>query len=88
MSASDVTSKAFQIVSSMEDPIEDARTFAYGISILASEAIKDDEKLGALLMRIGWQIRDNCTQLEERRGELFKLLHPSRDHFEKEGWPS
>jgi hypothetical protein len=47
----------------------------------------EDEKLGAVLMRLGWHIADYCETLEERRGELFRLLHPNREHFEREGWP-
>jgi hypothetical protein len=47
----------------------------------------EDEKLGAVLMRLGNLIEDYCEALEGRRGELFKLLHPNRGHFEKEGWP-
>jgi hypothetical protein len=54
--------------------------------ILAVDSI-EDEKLGAVLMRLGNLIEDYCEALEERRGELFKLLHPNRKHFEKEGWP-
>jgi hypothetical protein len=71
----------------MEDALRDASVLADGVAILAAEAIHDDEKLGAVLMRLGWQIADHCKAVEERRGELFKLLHPNRDHFEKEGWP-
>jgi hypothetical protein len=36
-------------------------------------------------MRLGNLIGDHCGALDERRGELFRLLHPNRDHFEKKG---
>ena len=32
-------------------------------------------------------IADHCKDIEERRGELCKLLHPNRAKFEEEGWP-
>ena len=71
----------------MEDDLENARVLADGIAILATDAIHDDEKLSAVFLRFGWLIADHCKVLEERRGELFKLLHPNRAIFEKEGWP-
>ena len=57
------------------------------IAIRAAEALHDDDKLGAVMIRLGNLIGDHCGALDERRGELFRLLHPNRDHFEKEGWP-
>ena len=78
--------EAYQIVADMESDLEDARVFADGVAILAAETV-EDQKLGAVLMRIGNLIGDHCEALEQKRGELFRLLHPSRDHFEKEGWP-
>ena len=82
-----IIKEAYQIVNDMEDDLEDARVFADGVAILAAEALHDDPKLGAVFVRHGWQIARHCEALEERRGELFRLLHPNRDHFEKEGWP-
>ena len=82
----DVIREAYEIVTSMEDGLRDASVLADGVAILAVDSI-EDEKLGAVLMRLGNLIEDYCEALEERRGELFKLLHPNRDHFEKEGWP-
>jgi hypothetical protein len=84
----DVIKEAWQIVTSMEDDLEDARVLANGISILAVDAIHDDEALGAVLMRLGRLIANHCKELEEARGELFHLLHPNRAIFEKEGWPA
>jgi hypothetical protein len=82
----DVIKEAWQIVASMEDDLRDASVLADGVAILGVDSI-EDEKLGAVLMRLGNLIEDYCEALEERRGELFKLLHPNRGHFEKEGWP-
>ena len=85
--STDVIKEAFEIVTSMENDLEDARVLADGVAILAVDAIHDNEKLGAVFLRIAWQIVAHCEELEERRGELFKLLHPNRDQFEQEGWP-
>jgi hypothetical protein len=83
----EIIKDAWRIVTSMEDDLENARVLADGVSILAVDAIHDDEKLSAVFLRFGRLIADHCKVLEERRGELFKLLHPNRDTFEKEGWP-
>jgi hypothetical protein len=85
MSAS-IIREAFHIVTDMENDLEDARVMADGVAILAVDAI-EDQKLGAVLMRIGRLIGDYCEAVEERRGKLFHLLHPNREHFEKQGWP-
>ena len=79
-------SAAFQIVCDMEMPIEGASVFAEGVSIFAADAL-DDQQLGGVLMRMGWVIKDHCRIVEDKRCELWRMLHPSRDHFEKEGWP-
>jgi hypothetical protein len=31
---------------------------------------------------------DKCEEAEKLRGEIFRLTHPRREHFEKEGWPA
>jgi hypothetical protein len=82
----DIIKEAWQIVTDMESDLRDASVLADGVAILAVDSI-EDEKLGAVLMRLGNLIEDYCEALEGRRGELFKLLHPNRGHFEKEGWP-
>ena len=82
----DIIKEAWEIVANMEEGLRDASVLADGVAILAVDSIQD-EKLGAVLMRLGNLIEDYCEALEERRGGLFKLLHPNRGHFEKEGWP-
>jgi hypothetical protein len=84
----DFIKEAFEVVTSMEDGLEEARISADGISILATDALHDDEQLGAVFIQLARLIAGHCKALEERRGELFRLLHPNRDHFEKEGWPA
>jgi hypothetical protein len=67
--------------------INEASVFAKAVSILAAEALHDNEQLGGVLMRQGWAIEEHCKDAETKRCELFRLLHPSRDKFENEGWP-
>ena len=81
----DVIKAAFEIVTSMENGLEEARISADGVSILATDALHDDEQLGAVFIQLTRGIADHCKAVEERRGELFRLLHPNRKHFEKEG---
>jgi hypothetical protein len=84
----DVIKEAFETVTSMEDDLEEARILSNGVAILAVDSVSThDENLGAVLMRLAWGIAKHCKELEERRGELFELLHPNREQFEKEGWP-
>jgi len=83
----DVIKAAFEIVTSMENGLEEARISADGVSILATDALHDDEQLGAVFIQLARLIAGHCKELGERRSELFRLLHPNRDHFEKEGWP-
>ena len=82
----DIIKEAFEIVTSMEEGLRDASVLADGVAILGVDSV-EDEKLGAVFMRIARGIAAHCKELEERRGELFHLLHPNRGHFEKEGWP-
>jgi hypothetical protein len=77
----DAIKDAYVTVTSMENDLEEARILADGVAILAVDSIHD-ERLGAVLMRLAWGIADHCKAMEERRGELFQLLHPNR-----EGWP-
>jgi hypothetical protein len=32
-------------------------------------------------------IQERCNKAEDKRCQLFRLLHPGRAEFEKEGWP-
>jgi hypothetical protein len=84
----EIINAAFQLVCNMENDIENARVLANGVGILGCDALHDDQDLGAVFIRLARLIADHCKDIEERRGELFQLLHPNRDHFETVGWPS
>ena len=83
----DIIDAAFRFVCKMEDDLEEARVLGDGIGVLATTASCGDEKIAAVISRLGWLIADHCKNVEETRGELFKLLHPRRAEFEEKGWP-
>jgi hypothetical protein len=47
----------------------------------------DEEGEASVIARIAHEISDRAETIEEGRGKLLHLLHPSREHFEKIGWP-
>jgi hypothetical protein len=88
--SADLIKEAFEIVTSMENDLEDARVLADGVAILAVDAIHDNEKLGAVFLRLAWQIAGGETiarRSKKDAASFLNWLHPDRDHFEKEGWP-
>jgi hypothetical protein len=58
--------KAFNIVTDMENDLEDVRSLAGGVAIIAIDAIHGDEPLSGFLMRIGRVIQDRVKP--SRRG--------------------
>lgn len=82
-----MSAPAFDLVSGMERPVDEARVFALALALAAfAETIDTDD--GSIVQLLAWSIMDRCKRIEESRGELFQLTHPNRDHFEKVGWPS
>lgn len=81
----DVTAEAFRNVGDMETPLATIRDLVVGLSLIA-EALSDDE--ASAIQRIAWLAKDQCDAVEDLRGNLFRLTHPQREHFEQEGWPS
>jgi hypothetical protein len=93
MSAADCAAErasAFRIVVDLESSLLSAQRFARAIVLIALslEAEGHDERDTGALIGIADAIRDYCGEIEERRGDLFRLLHPCREEFEREGWPS
>ena len=80
-----MSAPAFDLVSGMERPVDEARVFALALAAIAETIDTDD---GSIVQLLAWSIMDRCKRIEESRGELFHLTHPNRDHFEKVGWPS
>ena len=71
------------IVGDMEDDVNAVEQFAVTLAYI-SEILDDG---GCVVQRLAWTIKKLAQSIEERRGELFRLLHPCRAEFEKTGWP-
>lgn len=75
----------FRQVADMETPLTTVEDLLAGIAFIAETL---DEEQGSAIQRIAWLAKDHCERANALRGELFKLTHPRREHFEKEGWPA
>ena len=83
---SDLTKKAWGIVCKQEDPFEAIRSFALILDRMASD--QDDQDDAFAYMRCATEIRANFQRAEGLRWELFRMLHPRRAEFERDGSPS
>lgn len=81
----DATADAFRGVGDMEIPLDTVRNLVTGLALIA-ETLNDSD--GRAIQSIAWLAIEKCDAIEEMRKNLFRLTHPQRDHFEKEGWPS
>lgn len=75
----------FWHVSDMETPLATVADILKGLALIAETM---DEDHGGVVQRMAWLALDQCNAAERLRGELFRLTHPSRERFEREGWPS
>lgn len=75
----------FRQVVEMEEPMTVILDHALTLASLA-ETMETDE--GRMVQRLAWIIKNHADAAEKLRGELFRLTHPRREHFEHEGWPS
>jgi hypothetical protein len=78
------TKPPFRQVCEMEDHLATINDLLRGLCRIA-ETLNEDE--GAVVMRLGHLAIRECESAENLRGELFRLTHPNRQHFDKEGWP-
>lgn len=85
MSANPYAEGPFRQVSDMESPLATAIDLLAGIAFIA-ETLDPDE--AGPIQRIAGLASGAVKEAEGLRGELFKLTHPRRDYFEKEGWPA
>ena len=77
--------EAFRRACDMEKPIVGIRNFT---SILAMIAETMDQDHGVVVQELAWTIRDQLAEVEKIHGFFFRLHHPNREQFEREGWPS
>jgi hypothetical protein len=75
----------FDIVDDMEDDVHAVRQLADAMFMMA-HALDDQHALA--VQRVAMEITRHAEEIERRRGDLFRVLHPDRAHFEKAGWPN
>lgn len=74
---------AFGLVSAMENHTGAIRDLAYAVIMASSGATEVDHKDGqGALIRLGWQLVENCEALEAKRCEafvdLYGIAHPGQ----------
>jgi hypothetical protein len=65
---------AYTIVTDMEDDVEVAKDLANAVAYIAQTVNESD--VGCTLQRLAWTIKTHVESIENRRGDLFDLLHP------------
>jgi hypothetical protein len=75
---------AFSHATGMEDPLRRIRTFA-GALVRIAGTLEDDD--GMIVYELASTIRARVDELDDIHGYFFRLHHPDRERFEREGWP-
>lgn len=75
---------SFDAVGNMEKPLAVAKDLVVALAMVA-ETMSNAE--GSVVQRLAWLAGENIAAAEALRCDLFRLTHPRRDEFEKEGWP-
>jgi hypothetical protein len=69
----------------MENPLDGIRDFA-GALCRVADTLKDDD--GLIVQQLAVTIRELVKELDSVHEYFFRLHHPDRERFEKEGWPN
>jgi hypothetical protein len=77
---------AFGRAREMEKPLEGIRRFALALDRVAQTL--DDSNGAAIVQELGWTIQARVEELDNIHGYFFRLHHPDRERFEREGWPT
>lgn len=75
---------AFRLVGDMENPLTTINDLLAALAMIA-ETLDDED--ACVVQRLAWIAKDHRSAIEGMRGELFRLLHPNRAHFEQVAWP-
>jgi hypothetical protein len=70
----------------MEKPLEAIRNFALALDRIAQTL--EDGNAAAIVQEFGLTITSRVEELDDIHGFFFRLHHPNRDQFERDGWPS
>ena len=84
--AQDAPPTAFDRACAMENPLESIRRFALALDRIAQSL--EDGNAAAILQEIGLTIQARVEELDDIHGFFFRLHHPDRERFEREGWPT
>ena len=76
---------AFRHACDMEDPLVGIENFAGALCRVAQTLADGD---GVIVLQLAQTIRALVQELEKTHEYFFKLHHPDRERFEREGWPS
>jgi hypothetical protein len=77
---------AFSHACDMERPLEGIQCFALALDRIAQTL--GDENAASIVQEIGLTITARVEELDDIHGFFFRLHHPDRERFEREGWPS
>jgi len=78
-----VESDAFKHVAAMEEHLRIVDDLLTGLTYLG-ETISDG---GSAISTIANIARGECKSAEKLRCDLFRLTHPRRKEFDRQGWP-
>jgi hypothetical protein len=77
---------AYSRACDMGQPIERIRNFTAALARLAPTI--DDGGAASIMQELTLAIQESLGEVDESYGFFFKLHHPDRERFEREGWPS
>jgi|SRR5258708_30716067 hypothetical protein len=76
---------AFRRACDMEDPLVGIENFARALGRVAQTLADGD---GVIVLHLAQSIRTLVQELEKPHEYFFRLHHPDRERFEREGWPT
>ena len=80
------TEKAFGHACALEKPLERIRNFTAALERLAPTL--DDDQAAGIVQQLTLEIDESLEDLDNIHTFFFKLHHPDREKFEREGWPA
>jgi hypothetical protein len=79
------TGCAFGHACALEQPLERIRNFTAAIARLAPTI--GDEQAAGIIQQLTLEIDESLEELDNIHTYFFRLHHPDRAKFEREGWP-
>ena len=75
----------FLHATNLEDPLTSIRNVVSALCLI-SETM--EEPFGSVVLELARNIGDSVQQLDKEHEYFFRLHHPGREQFERDGWPS